>query len=182
MSFEINKVLAAVLTALILGMVTGLIAEGIVPAGEKLAKNSYPIAVTASSESAGPAPAADDKPAPIPADIFAKADPAHGEEIAKKCAQCHTFEKGEPNKIGPNLFDVIGRPRASIEGFSYSDAVKKLGGAWTPQDIAAFIFKPSAYAPGTKMTFPGLPKPQDRADVEAFLNKESDHPVDLSKP
>ena len=68
---------------------------------------------------------------------------------------------------------------AAEPGFAYSDAVKKLGGNWTPEDIAEFIYKPSAYAPGTKMTFPGLPKPEERADVIAFLNSKSDSPVDL---
>jgi cytochrome c len=180
MSFELNKILGALLTALIIAFLTGLIAEGFV-SPEKLAKDAYPIPggeVAAAEPAAAAAPA---KPDPIPADMWAHADAAHGEEIAKKCQQCHNFEKGAGNKIGPDLYGVIGRPRASVEGFSYSDALKKLGGTWTPQEIAAFIFKPSAYAPGTKMSFIGLPKPEDRADVEAFLNKDSDSPIDLSK-
>ena len=179
MSFELNKILASILAALIIGIVSGFIAEGIVSPETKLAKNAYPIAVTEASAAGAAAAPADEKPAPIPPEIFAKADPAHGEEIAKKCAQCHTFGKGEPNKIGPNLFDVIDRPRGSAPGFSYSDAITKLGGTWTPQDIAAFIFKPSLYAPGTKMTFPGLPKAQDRAALLRWLRDQSDSPVPL---
>ena len=76
---------------------------------------------------------------------------------------------------------MIGRPRGSVAGFGYSDAIKKLGGSWSVQEISNFIYKPSAYAPGTKMSFPGLPRAEDRADVLAFLNKQSDAPVDLTK-
>jgi len=179
MSLELNKIGAAILFALLVGKVSGMVAEGVLPVETKLAKDSYPIAGAEAAPAAAAAPVADEKPAPIPAEMFAKADPAHGAEIAKKCAQCHSFGKGEPNHVGPNLWDVIGRPRASAPGFSYSDTLKGLGGSWSPQEIAAFIYKPSAYAPGTKMSFAGLPKPEERADVLAYLNTQSDHPVDL---
>ena len=180
MSFEMNKVLASLLTALIVGMVTGLIAEGLV-SPKKLETNAYQIVATETSGATEAAAPADEKPAPLTPEMLAAADPVKGEQIAKKCLQCHTFEKGGPNRIGPNLYGVVGRARATEPGFTYSDAVKKLGGNWQPQDIAAFIFNPRKYAPGTKMTFEGLPKPQDRADVLAFLNKNSDSPIDLTK-
>jgi cytochrome c len=179
MSFEVNKILGSLLTALIIGIVAGLLSHVLVPT-PTVEKPGYPIAVKEAPVTVAEAPA-DDKPIPVTPEMFAKADPAKGEDIARKCAQCHNWEKGGPNKIGPNLYNVIGRARATAPGFSYSDALKKLGGNWAPQDIANFIFKPSAYAPGTKMTFAGLPKPEDRADVLAFLNKQSDSPVDLSK-
>jgi cytochrome c len=179
MSFEVNKFVAGLLMAMIIGIVAGLIGEGVVST-EKPAKAAYPIAANEAAAPAEAAPA-EEKATPITPEQFAKADPAKGEDIAKKCAQCHTWDKGGANKVGPNLYGVIGRARASAAGFSYSDAIKKLGGSWTAQDIAAFIFKPSQYAPGTKMTFPGLPKAEDRADVLAFLNKQSDAPADLSK-
>ena len=180
-SFEFNKLAAGVLVALIVWMVTGIVAEELVPS-EKPAKDAYTIAAATAPAAApeGAAPAAAEKPAPIPADLFAKADATAGEAIAKKCAACHTFDKGGPNRVGPNLYGVIGRPRASVDGFTYSDAMKKLGGNWEPQEIAAFIFNPKAYLTGTKMGFAGLPKPEDRANVLAFLNKQSDKPVNLS--
>ncbi|HLY54422.1 MAG TPA: cytochrome c family protein [Stellaceae bacterium] len=178
MSFELNKIIGALLMSMIIGVVAGLVSTGVIPT-QKLEKAAYPIAVKEAAPAA--APEAEAKPAPIPAEDYAKADPVKGEQIAQKCAQCHTWTKGGANKIGPNLWGVLGRARGTEEGFTYSDAIKKLGGNWTPQDLAAFIFKPSEYAPGTKMTFPGLPSAQDRADVEAFLDKETDTPVDLTK-
>ena len=184
-SFEATKIAAAILVALIVAMVSGLVAEAIVPA-TKLEKNAYPIAVAqpasvpAPTPASGAPPAAAGKPAPLPADLLAKADPGAGEAIAKKCAACHSFDKGGANRVGPNLYGVIGRPRATAPGFSYSGTLKALGGNWTAQEIAAFIFNPQAYAPGTKMTFAGLPKPEERAAVLAFLNKNSDQPVDLA--
>jgi cytochrome c len=180
-AFEFNKIAAAILVALIVWMVTGLVAQELVPS-KKLEKDAYAIAGAAPSAATqeAAAPAAAEKPAPIPADMLAKADAAAGEAIAKKCGACHTFDKGGPNRVGPNLYGVIGRPRASEAGFTYSDAMKKLGGTWEPQEIAAFIFNPKAYLPGTKMGFAGLPKPEDRTNVLAFLNKQSDKPVDLA--
>ena len=179
-SLEFNKIAAAFLVAMIVAMVCGIISDSLVEP-QRLAKNTYPIAVTEPSESTAAAPAAPEKPALLTADQLAKADPAAGEVVAKKCALCHTFAKGEGTKVGPNLYGVIGRARASLPGFAYSDALKALGGNWTPEEIQTFIADPKAYANGTKMTFAGLPKPEDRANVLAFLNKDSDAPIDLSK-
>jgi cytochrome c len=180
-SLEGTKILAAGLVALIAGMVANLVAEELVPS-TKLDKNAFPIAGVGKGPSAkeAAAPTGGGKPAPLTAEMLAKADIAAGEAIAKKCATCHTFDKGDANRIGPNLYGVIDRPRGSIAGFAYSDAMKKLGGTWAPQEIAAFIADPKIYLPGTKMTFAGLPKPEDRANVLAFLNSKSDKPVDLA--
>jgi cytochrome c len=178
---EFNKVAAAILVALIVWMVTGLVAEGLAPS-EKVEKPGYVIAVAApAAQQVASAPAAaPGKPVPIPAELFAKADVAAGEAIAHKCEACHSLDKGGPNKVGPDLYGVIGRPRGSVEGFTYSDAMKKLGGSWSAQDIAAFIAGPKDYLPGTKMTFAGLPKPEERAEVLTYLNKQSDQPIDLA--
>jgi len=178
-SLEFNKLAGSLLTACIVAMVTGLVAENLVHP-KHVETAAYPIAggEPAPVETAAAAP---EKPAPIPADLWAKADATKGAEIAKKCAACHSFDKDGANKVGPNLYGVLNGPRAHMASFSYSDTIKKMGGTWTPQEVAAFIYNPKNYAPGTKMGFAGLPKPDERADVIAFLNKNSDNPVDLAK-
>ena len=110
---------------------------------------------------------------------LAKADPQKGADVFKKCGACHTDQKGGPNGIGPQLWDVVGRPRASEAGFAYSDALKGKPGAWDWDSLFAWLKSPKAFAPGTKMTFAGLSNPQDRANVIAYLNTMSDAPKPL---
>lgn len=100
------------------------------------------------------------------------ADFDRGAKAFKKCASCHTAGKGEAAKVGPNLYGVVGRKRAAFAGFAYSDAMKDKGGAWDAESINTFITKPKDFIPGTKMAFPGLKKPQERADVILFLQKQ----------
>ena len=112
--------------------------------------------------------------------LLAKADAAHGAEVAKKCGLCHNFDKGGPNMIGPNLYGVLGRKVASHEGYDYSDALKAKGGNWDYELINKMITNPNEYVPGTKMAiFPGLPDAKDRADVLAFLRTKNDNPPPL---
>lgn len=106
------------------------------------------------------------------AEMMKTADAARGEKIFKKCASCHNAAKGEGSKVGPNLFGVVGRARAAFGGFAYSDAMKAKGGRWDAESINQFITKPKDFIPGTKMAFPGLKKPQDRADVILYLEKQ----------
>jgi cytochrome c len=115
------------------------------------------------------------------AQLLASADVSKGESSAKKCAACHTFGKGEPNRVGPNLYGVVGRPKGTEGGFAYSDAMKKKGGNWTIDDLNEFLQAPQKYAPGTKMSFAGLPRGGERADVLAYLNAKSDNPQPLPK-
>ncbi len=104
-------------------------------------------------------------------DLMQTADALRGEKIFKKCASCHTIGKGEAAKVGPNLFGIVGRARASFSGFNYSEAMRNKGGSWDRDSIDLFITKPKDFVSGTKMAFPGLKKPQDRADVILFLEK-----------
>jgi cytochrome c len=114
------------------------------------------------------------------ATLLASADPAKGAEVAKKCAICHSFDKGGPNMIGPNLYGVLGRKIASHEGYEYSDPLKAKQGDWTYETINHMIENPNAFAPGTKMAlFPGLPDAKQRADVIAFLRTKNDNPPPL---
>lgn len=101
------------------------------------------------------------------ATIFAAADAAAGEKVFGKCKACHKVDGGDGT--GPHLNGVVGRAVASVAGFGYSDGVKGLGGNWDPERLNEFLTSPKAYAPGTKMSFAGLPKPEDRANVIAYL-------------
>lgn len=112
--------------------------------------------------------------------LLAAADPARGADVAKKCAICHSFDKGGPNLIGPNLYGVLGRKIASHEGYEYSDALKAKEGDWDYEKINHMIENPNAFAPGTKMAlFPGLPDAKQRADVIVFLRTKNDNPPPL---
>jgi cytochrome c len=167
MDLEFNKIAAAVLTAGIIAMVTGLIAGALVRP-KPLDKPGYTIAVEEKAPAAGAAkePAG---PEPI-APLMASADPKAGAEIAKKCTVCHTFDKGGKNLIGPNLFGVVGEPIAEGKGgYAFSDALKAHKGNWDVDSLNDWLYKPQAFAKGTKMTFVGLPKAKDRADVVAYL-------------
>jgi len=174
----VNKIAAAVLSAGLLAMITGFIAHQFFHHPHTAEKHAYMIAE-------GVAPAAGAQTASAPAGpqpivpLLAKADPANGEKIAKKCHSCHTFEKGGPNKIGPNLYDVIGRKMGGHEGFDYSGAMQSMGHEWTFEALGEFLYSPKDYVKGTKMTFVGLKKDQDRADVIAYLRTLSDNPKPL---
>ena len=178
MSLELNKISAAVLVSGIIAMITGIAAETLYHGGgheEKEAKRGYTVegAETASEEGGEAAPSG-------PVDIatyLASADAAAGEAVSKKCMSCHDLSKGGPNKIGPNLWGVVGRARASHGGFAYSDALKAKGGNWDYQSLSEFIEAPAKDIPGTKMSFAGVKKPQDRANLLAYLQKLSDSPV-----
>jgi cytochrome c len=176
-SLEANKVIAAVLVAGIAFMLAGFIADTVVSPTE-LAKPVLQIAMKA--EHAGQPAAA--KPAPVPpiAPLLAKADVKTGQQfVSQVCAACHNYTKGAGAKIGPDLYDVVGRKRASVPGFDYSSALKKLGGSWTYHNLDLWLHDPQAVAPGTRMTFAGIPQTKTRADVIAFLRTLSPHPVPL---
>lgn len=163
---EFNKVAAAVLMAGLIGMTTGKVAD-IFYTPEQAEKRGFSIEVVADAE-AGEAGAADAGPVMI-ADFMGAADAAAGEALVKKCVACHSFDKGGANKVGPALYGVAGRGKASHGGFAYSDALKGLGGSWDDQALSEFLTKPSKYAKGTKMAFAGIKKPEDRANLIAYL-------------
>ncbi len=112
---------------------------------------------------------------------LAKANVDNGKSIFSKCKACHNIEKDKPKAVGPNLWGVVNRPKASFEGFEYSPGMKEKGGNWSIEDLAAFISNPKGFVTGTKMVFNGLPNPADAADVIAYLAKQSDTPAALPK-
>jgi cytochrome c len=180
MSFEMNKIIGAVLGAMILAMATGIIA-GMLVNVTPLSKPAYmvagaPEAAATAGEAAKPA-----APEPV-APLLASADAANGKAITGRlCVACHTFDKGQPNRIGPNLYGVFDQPIAEgHEGYAFSAALAAHDkDKWTPELLNDWLTDPQDFAHGSKMTFVGLPKAKDRADVIAFLDSLSDRPEPL---
>ncbi|WP_245422063.1 c-type cytochrome [Alsobacter soli] len=181
-SFEFNKIAGAVLGTLLFIMATGLLAEAIfAPPAQVVAGYALPAGEPEKGGSAA-APAAQSEPLPV---LLAKADAKKGEGLIKPCTACHSFEKGGPNKVGPNLYGVVDRPIASHEGFNYSAAIKEHGAKgekWTFENLDHFIAGPKAYIPGTAMGYAGLKEADRRADVLAYLRTLSDNPAPLPTP
>ncbi len=175
-TMEHNKIVGAILTAMIAASASGNLARILYPE-EKMEEPLIRVEAAAAEETAvaGEEAAA---PRSLP-ERLAAADPELGRKVAKKCAGCHGFEKGGPDKVGPNLWGVVGRPVAAAEGFAYSEALRALGGTWTFERLDAFLADPKGFAPGTKMAFAGLRKPEDRANLLAWMAQQADAPVPL---
>ena len=169
---KFNKVAAGFLLAALLAMAGYKLSEVLVP-HQKLAQNAYPIEVQVAS-----APAAAKGPEPILA-LLASADVEAGIKTAKKCTACHVFDKGGKNKVGPGLWNIVNADKANVDGFSYSAALAEMDGGWDYQALNTFLYKPKAYVAGTKMNFAGLKKPQDRANIIAYLRSLADAPAAL---
>jgi cytochrome c len=180
-SFEFNKIAGAILGTALGVMALGVIADIIYTPGKPV-KPGYEIAVAeGGGETAGGAASGAAAVQPI-AVRLASADAKSGETSAKVCLACHTFEKGQPAKQGPNLYGVLGGPAAHMEGFKYSAAMldrKQKGINWTFEELDKFLEGPKSYVPGTLMTFGGLKKPDQRANVIAYLRTLSDSPEPL---
>ncbi|MDU6670698.1 MAG: c-type cytochrome [Bradyrhizobium sp.] len=175
-SFELNKILGAVLAACLVVLVTSFSA-GALFAPKMPEKPGFEIAVKESEGAAkgGAAPAAAE---PIEK-LLQTASVEKGAAAAKKCAACHTFAKGEKNGVGPNLWGVVGDKIGEGRGFNWSQAIKAKGGTWTIDALNQFIANPKGYIPGTAMGFAGIQKDSERVDVLAYLNSLSDNPAPL---
>ena len=177
-SAEINRTALALLGSILFAML--LVAfSNLVFAPGRPAVPGYLLPSGAGETAAAPAAAAP-KETPLP-ELLAKADAKKGEQDAKTCTTCHSFEKGGAAKVGPPLWGVVGRPIASFAGFAYSDSLKAIGGDWTYDKLEHWIANPKAMAAGTKMAFPGEKDPQKDADILAYLQTLSDSPVPFPK-
>tara|TARA_B110000444_G_scaffold183622_1_gene172584 strand:- start:19 stop:579 length:561 start_codon:yes stop_codon:yes gene_type:complete len=173
-SFELNKVIAAVLMVALLVIGLGKIADSIFYV--KKPKNpSYKVEVENELVSNVSQVAETVEKIDIMA-IMTQGDIASGEKIFKKCAACHSINKGGKNKIGPALYNVVGRAVGGVDDYKYSKALASYGKEWTFEELNGFLIKPSSYLKGTKMSYAGLRKEKDRASVIKYLNQNSDVP------
>ncbi|MEQ1768423.1 MAG: cytochrome c family protein [Devosia sp.] len=176
-SFELNKILGAILGTLLFVMGVGFLAEAIYHPSAHASGPGY--ALPGEAEGGGEQGGGEQVAAVPIGNLLAEADPVAGESSAKKCQSCHDFTQGGPNKTGPNLYDVVERLAGSHEGFAYSAAMlehKDKGDIWTYDNLNAFIMTPKAFTPGTKMTFAGVKNDQERANIIAYLSTLSASP------
>jgi len=173
-----NKWLGALLSAALLMFGLRTIIMESKPEGPP-AKAGYEVAETKESAAGGAKVEEAALPDPPVADALKKADADTGKNLTKPCQACHSFDKGGANKVGPNLWSVVGRKVASVDGFAYSEGMTAMGGAWDYDHLYKFLANPKAYVAGTKMGFAGYPKFDNRADVIAYLRTLSDNPVAL---
>lgn len=181
-SFELNKIIGAILGTLLFVMGVGFLAEAVYEPRETGPGLSLPVPEgTAVAEGGAEEPAAE---TPI-AVLLASADAEAGQAAARKCQSCHNFAQGSGNKTGPELWNTIGKVIGSHEGFAYSATLTGLhdaGETWTYDNINHFLLAPKEFAPGTKMNFAGLKNEQERANVIAYLASLSDSPVPFPAP
>ena len=174
-SFEINKIVAAVLLVALLVIGIGKLSNVIFYV-EKPEKPGYAVEVQQASTSTTAAATAEDKTVDIAA-LMALGDVNAGEKIFKKCAACHSINQGGANKIGPALYNVVGRKIGGVADYKYSKAFVEYGKEWNFEELNGFLTKPSKWIKGTKMAFAGLRKEVDRASIIKYLNQNSDSPL-----
>ena len=168
---KFNMIFAALLCAGIIAMLSGFVANKLVKP-HHLTEDAVAVEAAEASAGGGAKVALAE---PILA-LIAAADIERGKAVTKACAACHSFDKGGPNAVGPNLYDIVGRKKDSHAGFEYSGALMSQGGdTWTMAELNKFLWKPKAYASGTKMNYIGIKKPEDRAALIAYLRSLNDH-------
>ena len=176
-SFEINKIVAAVLLVALLVIGIGKLSNVIFYV-EKPEKPGYAVEVQQASTLTTADATVEEKKIDIAA-LMALGDVNAGEKIFKKCAACHSINQGGANKIGPALYNVVGRKIGGVADYKYSNAFVEYGKEWNFEELNGFLIKPSKWIKGTKMAYAGLRKEEDRASIIKYLNQNSDNPLPL---
>jgi cytochrome c len=176
-SFELNKIVAAILMVALLVIGIGKLSS-IVFHVEKPKVPGYEVEVSQVAGSSNAETEAVEEKVNISA-LMAMGDAVSGEKVFKKCAACHSIVKGGKNKIGPALYNVVGRKVGDISDYKYSKALAAYGKEWTFEELNGFLIKPAKWVKGTKMAYAGLRKEKDRASVIKYLNENSDNPLPL---
>ena len=174
-SMNTNKYLGGLVVVAWLLLVADFVGDQLIPPMEpivsEVAAGLPPAAKSSASKAAEPV---------VPLGVLlASASIDKGKKVAKKCVACHSFKQGGKNKVGPNLYNIMGSKRGVVADYSYSGAIKAMGGVWGFDDMDQFLKKPKKFMPGTKMSFSGLKKPKDRAAIIVYLRSFSNTPVDL---
>ena len=174
-SMNTNKYLGGLVVVAWLLLIADFVGDQLIPPMEpivsEVAAGLPPAAKSSASKAAEPV---------VPLGVLlASASIDKGKKVAKKCVACHSFKQGGKNKVGPNLYNIMGSKRGVVAGYSYSGAIKAMGGVWGFDDMDQFLKKPKKFMPGTKMSFSGLKKPKDRAAIIVYLRSFSNAPVDL---
>ena len=176
MSFELNKIAAAILLAGVIAMGAGIVSRSLV-SQEQLAQNAYVVEGVGETPQAASTSSAPTGPGPI-AHLLASADIETGKKVFKKCAACHTVTDGGKTLTGPNLWNTVGNKKAAKD-YKYSDAMMAAGGDWDYDALNQYLANPKKFIPKNKMTFAGLKKDSERAAVVAYLRSLSSAPAPL---
>ena len=174
-ALRINKIAAALLSGVLLIMVFGKIANILVDPKTEIS-NAYPIEVPEKNQIKSKV-VEEVVIEPILA-LLATANLESGQKISKKCVACHGFDAGGPNKVGPNLYNIVNKDQGKAD-YAYSKVLASLSGKWSYEELNKFLYKPKLYSKGTKMNYAGLSKTKDRANLIAWLRTKSDSPVSL---
>ena len=179
-SFEFNKIFAAIILALIVFVIIDKVGDFFIHTDKvKLKETAYKIEIPESDiNDAISAVKLEESIEPI-SSLLITASIENGEKLFKKCVSCHSYQKGGKSKIGPNLWNILNRPKGNETGFAYSQDLAEFGGKWTYEELGQFLYKPKQYISGTKMNFAGLKNVEDRADLILWLRQNSDNLVSL---
>ena len=173
-----NKIIVSIVLTLILIIGINRIAD-VIYSVEKPEKSAYQVASVSDTNDSTAEPSSENTIAGDVMTLFASVNLSDGEKTFKKCAACHSIAKGGANKIGPALYNVLGRQAGSLSDYKYSKGMIAYGKKWTPQEMDGFLENPKGWVKGTKMSYAGLKNPKERAALILFLNKNTDNPLSL---